>query len=207
MLDVHPFFASCPALYPGSCILSLDLFLASAPGLIYNNRNEASMNMPVGMHPERPMQRRFLADAMLGSLAKWLRALGYDTYYQNHYEKGGIERLLSKGRLLLSRNRKTVALHPCSVLIRSERLTDQILEMRSAGLIQMTQGWFTRCLICNVLLEKADPLDSRQNVPEYVFHEKADGISRCPSCGRYFWPGTHRERMIKQLREWGFHNP
>ena len=91
------------------------------------------MNMPVGMHPERPMQRRFLADAMLGSLAKWLRALGYDTYYQRHYGKGGIERLLSKGRLLLSRNRKTVALHPGSVLIHSERLSDQILEMRSAG--------------------------------------------------------------------------
>ena len=166
------------------------------------------MNMPMGMHPERYMQRKFLADAMLGKLAKWLRALGYDTYYQRYYGSGVLERLLSGGRLLLSRNRKTAGLHPGSVLICSEHISEQLLEMRSAGLIHTTgEGWFTRCLICNVPLEKAEPPDTRQNVPEYVFHEKTDGISRCPSCGRYFWPGTHRERMIKQLREWGFHNP
>jgi hypothetical protein len=163
------------------------------------------MNMPVGMHP---IQRRFLADAMLGTLAKWLRALGYDTYYQRYYGRGVLGRFLSGGRLLLSRNRKTAGRHPGSVLIRSERLSEQILEMRSAGLIHTTnEGWFTRCLICNVPLEKADPADSRQNVPEYVFHAQADGISRCPSCGRYFWPGTHREKMTKQLREWGFLDP
>jgi uncharacterized protein with PIN domain len=31
-------------------------------------------------------------------------------------------------------------------------------------------------------------------------------IRFCPSCGRYFWPGSHRIRMEKQLNGWGFVN-
>jgi len=30
-----------------------------------------------------PTEPRFLADVMLGTLAKWLRILGYDTAYDN----------------------------------------------------------------------------------------------------------------------------
>lgn len=155
------------------------------------------------------MERRFLADAMLGRLAKWLRALGYDTHYQSRYKEGSIGPLLGEGRLLLSRDRRTVAEYEGSLLIRSERLAEQINQMRSAGLIHSGQEtWFTRCLLCNVSLEKAAAPDSLRDVPEYVFHENPDEISHCPSCGRYFWPGTHRQRMITQLREWGlsFHD-
>jgi len=165
------------------------------------------MNMPAETDLNRPWQKKFIADAMLGNLAKWLRALGFDTWYQRYYGRDALERLLSGDRVLLSRNRKTIARHPGSVLIRSDHLSEQMLEMRSAGLITEKGGWFTRCLICNVPLEKAEPLDSGRNIPEYVYHEKRDDISRCPSCCRYFWPGTHRERMIKQLREWGFIGP
>jgi hypothetical protein len=26
----------------------------------------------------------------------------------------------------------------------------------------------------------------------------------CASCGRFFWPGSHRKRMTAQLEEWDF---
>jgi uncharacterized protein with PIN domain len=150
------------------------------------------------------MERRFLADAMLGSLAKWLRVLGCDAHYRSHYREGSLGVLLEEGRLLLSRNRKTVRLHAGSVLIRSDRVGEQLREMRSAGLTHSRQErWFTRCLRCNAPLEKVPPPESMREIPEYVFFERPDEISRCPSCGRYYWPGTHRERMMVQLREWG----
>jgi hypothetical protein len=162
------------------------------------------MNMPADVSG-RSMERRFLADAMLGSLAKWLRAMGYDTHYQSRYKAETIGELLQEERLLLSRNRRTVAGHAGSVLIRSERLGEQIHQMRSAGLIHSEkERWFTRCLLCNVPLEKAAHAESLRDIPEYVLYENPDEISRCPSCGRCFWPGTHREKMITQLREWGF---
>ncbi len=172
------------------------------PGLIYNNQMEASTNMLADVSG-RSMEKRFLADAMLGSLAKWLRAMGYDTHYRPRYRPGEIGELLQEGRLLISRNRRTVARHTASHLIRSERLGEQIREMMSAGLIcSGEERWFTRCLRCNVPLQKAGPAESI-DIPEFVFHENPDKISRCPSCSRCFWPGTHRERMIRQLREWG----
>lgn len=155
----------------------------------------------------RTAKRRFLADAMLGSLAKWLRALGYDTHYQPCYREETIRALLVQGRMLLSRNRRAVHGHDGSLLIHSERLDGQIRQLRSAGLIHTGQeGWFTRCLLCNVPLEKAAGPEPGE-VPEHVLHENPDQISRCPSCGRYFWPGTHRERMLRQLREWGLSSP
>ncbi|RLB09358.1 MAG: hypothetical protein DRG39_07635, partial [Deltaproteobacteria bacterium] len=29
-------------------------------------------------------------------------------------------------------------------------------------------------------------------------------IKFCPFCNRFYWPGTHRKRMIAQLKRWGF---
>jgi uncharacterized protein with PIN domain len=148
---------------------------------------------------------RFLADAMLGSLARWLRVMGYDTHYQSHYRGEVLGKLISEGRMLLSRHRKTVSRYPGSLLILSDHVHEQIFQVREAGLLHPGRsGWFTRCLVCNEILKKADPSDARENVPDHVFHEKAKEISFCPSCRRHYWSGSHKEKMAGQLREWGF---
>ena len=150
------------------------------------------------------METRFLADAMLGKLAKWLRVLGYDTHYQSHYPSNALSRLVREGRVLLSLRPPTVEDHPDGLLLHSHRLTGQILEMKEKSAISADRSrCFTRCLRCNVPLRKAALETARENVPEYVFHENPGGIWFCPSCGRYFWPGTHRARMEKQLEVWG----
>jgi uncharacterized protein with PIN domain len=147
---------------------------------------------------------KFIADAMLGSLAKWLRVLGYDTLYQPFYKQGEIDAAIQEGRKLLSRNRSAITRHANSMLIRSDRVKDQLYEMKKAGTITSERSrWFSRCLLCNVPLEKAEARDARDNVPEYVFHQSASEIRFCPSCGRYFWPGSHRVRMVAQLQQWG----
>jgi hypothetical protein len=150
------------------------------------------------------MEKRFVADAMLGKLAKWLRVLGYDTHYQSHYPGDALGRLVHEGRVLLSRRPHTVENHPDGLLLHSDRLTAQILEMKEKRAITAERSrCFTRCLRCNVPLRKAPRETTRENVPDYVFHENPGGIQFCPSCGRYFWPGTHRARMEKQLEVWG----
>ena len=47
---------------------------------------------------------RFVADSMLGRLAKWLRIMGYDTHYQPFYKEGIMGTLMAEGRTLLSRH-------------------------------------------------------------------------------------------------------
>ncbi|UCF56011.1 MAG: hypothetical protein JSW15_07835 [Deltaproteobacteria bacterium] len=151
------------------------------------------------------MEVRFIADSMLGRLAKWLRVLGYDTLYQPLYKEDVIGELVREGRKLLSRHGPAITRYSNSMLIRSDRVKDQLYEMKNVGNITSDRSkWFSRCLICNVPLEEANAIDARENVPEYVFYQSSSGIRFCPSCGRYFWPGSHRERMIRQLEEWGF---
>ena len=147
----------------------------------------------------------FLADSMLGRLAKWLRIMGYDTHYQSFYPGETIARHVREGRTLLTRHKTTTARFPDALFIRSDHVADQLVEVRnSVDLRPERSRWFTRCLICNAPLEKAHLEAARENLPEHVFYEHPAGISFCPSCNRYFWPGSHRERMLKQLKAWGF---
>ena len=148
---------------------------------------------------------RFLADSMLGRLAKWLRVMGYDTHYQSLYKKGVIRDLIGDGRLLLTRHRPTVDIYPNSLLILSDQVHRQLEEIRARGYLTLdAPQWFGRCLTCNTPLKEASAEDARENIPEYVFYQNITGLRFCSSCRRYFWPGSHTKRMINQLKEWGF---
>lgn len=148
---------------------------------------------------------RFVADSMLGKLAKWLRVLGYDTRYKSYYGPGVIDQLVEDGGRLLSRRKETTDLYENAVLIRSTDTGGQMAELRQKiDFVPDPSKWFSRCLICNVLLEEVDTDEARENVPEYVFYKNMTGIRSCPSCERFFWPGTHRERMVGKLMRWGF---
>ena len=152
-----------------------------------------------------PQEIRFVADSMLGRLAKWLRIMGFDTYYRSFYEPGEIKGLINDERLLLSRSRRMVDMYPHSLFISSERVKDQLYEIRDSGyLIIDTSKWFKRCLDCNTELQSTTPVNAREHIPEYVFYQNITSLCFCPLCGRYFWPGSHKNRMSIQLEEWGF---
>ena len=151
------------------------------------------------------MDFRFVADSMLGRLAKWLRVVGYDTHYQPYYTSGTLGHMVQDGRCLLSRNRSATDRYPHSMFIRSDHVKDQLHEMLEMDSLAPDRSrWFSRCLVCNESLRIAEEEAARENVPEYVYYGNMKAIRFCPSCGRYFWPGTHRKRMIAQLEEWGF---
>ena len=142
---------------------------------------------------------------MLGRLAKWLRIMGYDTHYQSFYQKKDIGLLIQEGRALLSRHKKTTDRYPGALLVLSDHIEEQLHEIQKRFQLEPDRlRWFTRCLICNVLLKKTQVDHLRLDVPDYVLYENRSQIRFCPSCGRYFWPGSHRERMMRQLENWGF---
>ena len=147
---------------------------------------------------------KFLADTMLGRLTKWLRVMGYDTYYQNYYGENEIDELIKEGRLFLSCSKKITTQYPNSFFIGSDLLKNQLQDIKGAGYLTNTPSkWFTRCLICNVLLQVVKEIPN-EIIPEYILYQDNKVIRYCPSCKRYFWQGSHRARMVKQLTEWGF---
>jgi uncharacterized protein with PIN domain len=147
---------------------------------------------------------KFVADTMLGKLSKWLRVLGHDTHYQGFYKPGALHVWVKDGGRLLTRQEKIASRYDQSLLIRSVGVKDQLLELRERlDLVPERSAWFTRCIVCNEPLQGVSPGEARDNVPEYIFYLNMNQIRRCPSCGRYYWPGSHRQRMIKHLLEWG----
>jgi uncharacterized protein with PIN domain len=146
----------------------------------------------------------FVIDTMLGRLAKWLRIMGIDAHYQSSYKKMEIECLLKKGRILLTGNRTLKENLNPSILICSDKVQYQLMEIKKNGLLPSTdKNWFKRCIRCNIPLQSVDIDDARGRIPEYIISQNIKGIQRCPSCNRYFWPGSHRERMLEQIKGWG----
>jgi uncharacterized protein with PIN domain len=142
---------------------------------------------------------RFIVDAMLGTLAKWLRILGYDTLFDSELDDHQVVRLArAEGRTLLTRDRELARRRGLRVLwIASQELDEQIRQV----LVELdleTQRSFSRCPICNELLEPVDPNVARSRVPAYVAQVHQE-FSHCPSCQRVYWRGTHWQKMDEQL--------
>ena len=146
---------------------------------------------------------RFIADVMLGRLARWLRVIGCDTAYEACIADAElVRRAVDERRVLLTRDRALPGewwIGNCMVPI-SEVPMEQLREVVERFAIRWDHRLFTRCTLCNVPLQRLDAIEASRYVPEGV-RERHSVFSRCPSCGRLYWPGTHTERMRRRLAE------
>ena len=142
-------------------------------------------------------ENKYIADIMLGKLAKWLRVLGYDcSYYNNIHKSDLIKKSLSDKRIILTRNttlkNKQV---PKVIFITSNNWENQLKEVLSTSKIN-TDAIFSRCLLCNEKIEQVDKEQVKGNVPDYVF-KTSKKFSYCKKCNKYYWDGTHLEEAKK----------
>ena len=146
---------------------------------------------------------RFLADAMLGRLARWLRALGYDAAYDPAVDDPDLVAWADgHARVLLTRDRRLVEdLRPArSVLVRSGAPLAQLRETVEACGLGAPPGLFTRCTVCNGALRPATAEEVEALVPKRV-RERGGAVWRCAACGRAYWDGSHTGRMRRTLAE------
>jgi len=132
---------------------------------------------------------------MLGTLAKWLRILGYDTLFDPSWNDHQLVRWArAEDRVLLTRDRELACRRGVrTLLITGERLNDQIQQVWAELGLQGDRS-FSRCPVCNGMLEPLEREVARPRVPAYIF--KTHQIFRyCPTCERVYWPGTHWQRM------------
>ena len=145
---------------------------------------------------------RFVADDMLGKLAKWLRILGYDVLYPAPARDAYLLRLAqAEGRVLLTRDRGLA--DRCSgwkVLVKSEDPWEQLRQVVEELGLEVDRGFLSRCAVCNEPIEPVPKENVRDLVPPYVFRTH-EHFARCPICGRVYWEGSHVERMRRKLAE------
>lgn len=142
---------------------------------------------------------------MLGSLAKWLRILGFDTAYDNRIKDAElVERCVEEDRIALTRDRRLVlrrALRHRHILIEGDCLAAQIEQV--VGRFPETEpDPLSRCLRCNDPLVPLERNAARDRVPPYVFRTRED-FKQCPTCHKIMWKGTHRSHILKRLRKMG----
>jgi uncharacterized protein with PIN domain len=131
---------------------------------------------------------RLVAEPTLGRLVTWLRLLGLDT--------GLVPRLppAAPDQTVLLTRRRALAGRAGVLFIRSDHWPDQLRQVLSELDLRPDPAlFFSRCLACNQPLSPLAREETLGLVPDYV-RETAEGFTRCPGCGKVFWPGSHGQR-------------
>jgi uncharacterized protein with PIN domain len=148
---------------------------------------------------------RFLCDAMLGGLAKWLRAAGYDTYYAREGTDVSdaflTRKALEEGRVLLTSDggfleRKPVRDGSVGFLqVPHLPLEEQLQFVVECFELTRRQS---RCMECNGELDVVPPGAVADRVPPGVVRDHEE-FFHCKGCGRVFWHGSHWDRIGGRL--------
>ena len=164
-----------------------------------------SLDLPGHMRVRpRPLREiRFVLDAQLGTLARYLRLCGFDTLYRNDWDDGELARIAAEtGRVLLTRDRDLLKrrLVTRGHFVRSDRPRDQAVEVVRrfdlAGRIEP----FARCSHCNGRLDDVDKAAIVERLRPLT-RRYYDRFRRCSDCGRIYWHGSHAERIERLLAD------
>jgi uncharacterized protein with PIN domain len=153
------------------------------------------------MPPSHGERTRFIADAMLGSLARKLRALGFDTsYYKSGDDSGLVGLAAREGRIILTSDRilatRSASNQLKAILVTGkndgERVRAIALAARESG-IRLARG-DPLCSLCGGELENMRRKQVEGRVPQAV-EVRHRLFFRCTSCGQYYWHGSHWKKL------------
>jgi len=156
---------------------------------------------------------KFIADGMLGKLARWLRLAGHDVIYIGDLKVPAGEQddvLLSlsrrEDRVLLTcdieLHRRARRAGVKSAFIQGSNLVDQLVQVsrRSGSKIQIRPE-NSRCPMCNGMLEEAGKEEVEEKVPANVLEGQSE-FWRCSSCGKIYWQGTHWKTIVEMAERY-----
>jgi uncharacterized protein with PIN domain len=148
-----------------------------------------------------------MVDHNVGKLAKWLRMMGYDTYFFcGDSDACMIATALKEERVLLTRDTQIVKRGVVSrgylkvILIESDISELQIRQVIKTLNLDCCMKPFTVCLECNRPLEARSKEQIKELVPVYVFNIQTKYMA-CPTCNRIYWRGTHWQAMVNRLEQ------
>lgn len=148
---------------------------------------------------------KFIADCMLGKLAKWLRMLGYDTAYVPDADDDELVRIaVREDRILLTRDtrlcERRMVRRRC-VFVDWGSTRQQVRQVFSALHLAVTpKSLFTRCAICNSEIKPMSKAEVKGRVPPYVYLTQPE-YGYCESCDKIYWRGTHVQHVLEALGE------
>ena len=140
---------------------------------------------------------------MLGTIAKWLRIFGFDTFYAN--SKMDDSQLID-----ISKNEKRVLItRDKNLLQRAKKEKLKVIEINTTDINQQINmvlnhvkinpsKALSRCILCNAELDEIKKDEVIKKVPKRVF-DSNEKFWFCPICKKIYWKGTHYDNMIKKI--------
>ena len=163
--------------------------LASRPRFRAANQHRAPMS--------------FFCDAGLGGLARWLRAAGYEAWWEAGIDDNDLLRearargatILTTDSMLMERRVLRERLIPSVWLPPTLRIAEQLrLVFLEFGL----KPGAPRCMSCGGELKRGNKEELHEQIPPKTYRW-LDEYFVCSQCGRLFWQGTHWQRIRKSL--------
>jgi uncharacterized protein with PIN domain len=146
---------------------------------------------------------RFVLDGHLGRLAAYLRMLGFDTSYDRFANDALLASVAAtESRVLLTRDvgllkRREVGIGYC---VRSDKPHDQLREVTRRFALSSRISAFSRCMDCNGMLCAVQKDEIADLLPPHT-RETKNEFSRCSSCRKIFWRGSHHARMLGWIEQ------
>jgi uncharacterized protein with PIN domain len=151
----------------------------------------------------RRLRARFVCDAGLGGLARWLRGCGYEAAWMPELDDAAVIReaqargamLITTDSLMMERGVLRDELVP-SLFVPSTLTCEQQLEIvfRELGLTVQA----SRCMKCGGELCPVDKQTILHRVPSRTA-VWLDEYFVCAGCGQLFWHGTHWRHVQERL--------
>lgn len=143
---------------------------------------------------------KFLADGMLGKLARWLRMLGQDVKYSVQFSDNELLELAkTDGRVLLTKDfelhKRAISRGLDSFYVEGKTESDRLAEVaKRYGLMLTVDMDKSLCPICNTKLQAASKEKLRDELEKntYTYYDK---FWKCPNCGQVYWLGAHWKHM------------
>lgn len=146
---------------------------------------------------------KFLCDQMLGSLAKWLRLIGFDTFYANAEMKDNelMEVAKKEDMIVITRDKELASkMKKQKLPIVELNITDvdEQLKIVLKNVVIDQKNVLSRCSVCNTILDSIEKKDANGKVPERVF-ENNEKFWFCKKCDKLYWIGTHYEKILNKI--------
>lgn len=145
----------------------------------------------------------FMVDHMLIRLGKYLRIIGCDVEWDQQIRTHElISRANAEDRIFLTRNTHLAEQYPRAVRRLVFHENDPVKQFRIViaefGLDPQAR-LFSKCIRCNVFLEKAGNKESIRAWVHPNVYARFDSFFTCPKCGTVFWKGSHVANTCRKL--------
>jgi uncharacterized protein len=157
---------------------------------------------------ERNIDYSFMADAMLGKIARKLRMFGFDTIYDPNIDDMDIlDSSKNKGRIVLTSDRMLFS--RCkkkgidSILTYKETEIENLVTIFSSLNIRSInfQKVPYLCTRCNGLLDTIiDKNSIKYDIPVRLLHSNKI-FYKCAKCRKIYWTGSHIEHISCLINE------